>query len=175
MADADKPVDLEDLLGGEAVEVPEEDKHPILSPDQVRAARAEARQRVEAARVKSAQKALIDEETLRLEREEGFTTGAKQNDEMVRITLDLAPFQASSTKQSGLTLNFKTYFHNCTYTVPRHVANTLREMQAQGWRHQHEIEGKSLTEHYQRAEEPSISPTGIKSPFAGARAARVTA
>ena len=79
---------------------------------------------------------------------------------MVRITLDLAPFQGH------LTVNFNDYHHGQTYTVPRHVANSLREMQANGWRHESQINGKSLTEHYQRAEEAQISGVhGLKSQF----------
>ena len=163
-------VDVADLVGDD----PEEDlSHPILSPEQVKEARAKARDKVTAARTKAAMQALMDEETLRLEREEGFTTGAAVNDEVVRMTLDLAPFQRSANGGCGLTVNFKTYEHGVTYTVPRHVANSLREMQANGWRHEATVKGKSLSDYYQRAEEAKISGVfGVQSRFQAHRQAR---
>jgi hypothetical protein len=71
---------------------------------------------------------------------------------MVRITLDLAPHSPF------VVLNHRPYYHAQTYTVPRHVAETLREIQQRGWRHQDEIDGKTLSEHYQRARQTGLSP-----------------
>lgn len=167
--------DLDDLIG----EDPNEDfSHPFLTIEQVKDARQKARDKVDKTRVANAMKALIDEEILRLEREEGFTTGSGVNDEMVRITLDLAPFQRAGTAGSdcGLTINFRTYFHGSTYTVPRHVANSLREMQANGWKHEAMVKGKSLSDYYQRAEEALISGVkGVQSRFMAARKQREAA
>ena len=134
----------------------EERLHPFLSNEEVREARAEAHRQIDAERRKKAKKHLIDQEKLRLEREEGFTTGDGVKDQIVKITLDLAPHSAH------IVLNLKPYYHGQTYKVPRHVAETLREIQQSGWRHQNEIEGKSLTQHYQRARTTGLSPiTGV--------------
>lgn len=167
--------DVEDLIGEDLIgDDPEENfDHPFLSREQVKEARLKARAKVDKDRTANAMKALIDVETLRLEREEGFTTGHQTNDETVRITLDLAPFQRGASGGSGLTVNFREYSHRVTYTVPRHVANSLREMQAAGWKHEAVVQGKSMSEYYQRAEEASISGVkGVQSRFNAVRQRR---
>lgn len=126
--------------------------HPILSNEEVEEAKAEARKMIEAAQVKAAKKKIIDDETQRLRNEEGMVTGDGVKDQMVRISLDLAPHSPF------IVLNHRPYYHAQTYTVPRHVAETLREIQQRGWRHQDEIDGKSLAQHYQRAHATGLSP-----------------
>lgn len=126
--------------------------HPLLSNEEVEEAKAEARRQVEAAAHKAAKKKIIDDEMQRLRTEEGLVTGDGTKDQMVRIALDLAPHSPF------IVLNHRPYYHAQTYTVARHVAETLREIQQNGWRHQDEIDGKSLKEHYQRARDTGLSP-----------------
>lgn len=133
-------------------EAGEERLHPLLSNEEVLEARAEARKQVEAAQRKAAKKKIIDDETQRLRTEEGLVTGDGTKDQMVRIALDLAPHSPF------IVLNHRPYYHAQTYTVPRHVAETLREIQQNGWRHQDEIDGKTIKEHYQRARSTGLSP-----------------
>jgi hypothetical protein len=144
---------VQDEIEEPAAEISAEERlHPFLSNEEVLEARAEAHRQIDAERRKKAKKHLIDQEKLRLEREEGFTTGDGVKDQIVKITLDLAPHSAH------IVLNLRPYYHGQTYKVPRHVAETLREIQQSGWRHQNEIEGKSLTQHYQRARTTGLSP-----------------
>lgn len=141
-------------------------EHHILKPSEVLAARATALKKMEAERRKNAMAAVEKEEAKRLQEEEGQVTGAGVLDEMVDITLDLAPFV------DRIVVNLRPFFHGQTYRVPRHVAMSLRETMQRGWRHQDEIDGKSLTAHYQRPRLTEISPVrGIKNaPTYGAAA-----
>lgn len=118
--------------------------HPILSAEEVEAARAKARALIETKRKKAATDALIAEETRRLEQEEGLVTGNEVKDEMVSIHLDLAEHS------SRIVLSGTPYYHGQTYTVPRHVADTLREIQSRGHDHQSEIEGKNIADRFRR-------------------------
>lgn len=139
----------------EAMELSEEAEerlHPLLSNEEVLAARAEARAALEADQRKAAKKKIVEDEKQRLRTEEGLVTGDGTKDQMVRISLDLAPHSPF------IVLNHRPYYHAQTYVVPRHVAETLREIQQNGWRHQDEIDGKTLKEHYQRARDTGLSP-----------------
>lgn len=129
--------------------------HPILSNEEFEAAKLAARAALETERKKAARKAVLETETQRLREEEGMSAGGVK-DEKVRIMLDLAPHSPY------ILINSRPYYHGQTYTVPRHVAETLREVQQRGWRHQDEIDGKSLSEHYQRARQTELSPTFVK-------------
>jgi hypothetical protein len=133
--------------------------HPLLTNEEVLAAREEARKQLLAEQIKAAKKKIIADEMQRLRTEGGMSTGDGVKDQMVRITLDLAPHSPF------VVLNHRPYYHAQTYTVPRHVAETLREIQQRGWRHQDEIDGKTLSEHYQRARQTGLSPVkGVINP-----------
>ncbi|HYM33411.1 MAG TPA: hypothetical protein VEU47_19080 [Candidatus Cybelea sp.] len=95
----------------------------ILSKEDIQRAKAEARKQIEAERHKAAMAEVIEAERRRLKMEEGFTTGIATNDEMVDITINLD----RSAATPGIVINGFTYMHAGTYTVPRHVANQLRE------------------------------------------------
>lgn len=126
-------------------------EHPLLSRAEVDEIRKQARQEIEDARRVTAKKELLKAEKQKLREDMGLYVGGPA-DELVYCTLDLAehsPF---------LQINTTRYYHGATYKVPRHVADTLREMQARGHRHQDEIDGKSLTQHYQRNRNTSLSP-----------------
>ncbi len=127
--------------------------HPILSNEEVETLRARARTQLEAEQKKSAEKQFLAEETQRLRREEGLSVGGAK-DEMVSIKLDLAPHSAC------LNVDGRPYWHNQTYELPRHIADSLREQMQRGWQHQNQIEGKTTTEFYQRAKETHITATG---------------
>lgn len=157
---AEQLAELDDLTAPRPVKEakkakPAEDEprlHPVLSNEEVEAARAKARKEVEADRKAAATKAYIAEEKLRLQREEGLVTGDGVKDEIVHITLDLA-------EHSGkITLSGTEYHHGFGYDVPRHVADTLREIQARGHNHQNEIEGKMIADRFRRPHNTSLSP-----------------
>jgi hypothetical protein len=143
--------DIAAILEPETVDAPAPAAHPILTPQEVEEAKAEARAKIEAQRKKQAKARIIEEETQRLKTEDGLTTGDGVKDQMVRIALDLAPHTPY------IAINSVPYYHGNTYVVPRHVADTLREAQQRGWRHQDEIDGKSLTQHYQRVRQSTVS------------------
>lgn len=126
--------------------------HPLLTYGEVAEVRAKARAEILAKQKASAKASLLKSETARLAAEEGLITGSSIKDEVVNITLDLAEHS------DKLVINFQPYYHGFTYTVPRHVADSLAEMQMRGWRHQDEIDGKDLTQHYQRARHTILSP-----------------
>lgn len=150
---ADLEDDEADFLGLKGEDGAEARLHPLLSNSEVLEARASARRKIEAERRKAAMKQVEDEETARLRKEEGLVTGHTSNDQMVKITLNLAP-HSNCIRLNGNDV----YYHQFTYEVPRHVANSLREIQARGWIHQDEIDGKSLTQHYQNARSSEVSP-----------------
>lgn len=54
----------------------------------------------------------------------------------VEITIDLPEFAPS------IRLNSRDYFSNFSYTVPRHVYNSMIDIMARAWEHQSEIEGR---------------------------------
>ena len=117
--------------------------HPAgLTEAEIKAAKDKARARIEAERKKAALARIEEEETQRLKLEDGLVTGDEAKDEMVNVTIDLPEYTGS------ITINMQPFWHGHTYTVPRHVAETLREVMQRGWAHQHEIEGKNLTQHY---------------------------
>ncbi len=126
--------------------------HPILSNEEVLAAKASARSKVQAERRKAAMAAVEEEETRRLRREEGLTTGVGAKDDIVNITIDLPPFAPD------LKVNFDQIFtHGVTYPVPRHQADTLAEMMSRAWLHEDEVKGRSKAEHYGIARHAKMS------------------
>jgi hypothetical protein len=142
--------DIDLGLGNEEIRL-----HPILSNEEVLAARARARKKVEAERKLAAIEALEVQETERLRLEEGLTTGVGVLDEIVNVTIDLPPFAPD------IKVNFhQTFVHGYTYPVPRHQADTLREQMARAWRHEDEVKGRSFREHYGLARHATISKVG---------------
>lgn len=114
----------------------------ILSNEEKAAIRREVLEELEAKRKEAATTDFRKRETLRLQKEEGFVTGNAVKDEMVNIHLDLAPHSAD------IKINGTHYFHGRSYAVARHVADTLNEIQHRGWKHQNEIDGKSMTDFF---------------------------
>ena len=130
--------------------------HDFLTDDEVAEAKAKARATIDKERRTAAIKKLIEEETHRLKTEEGMIVGDVAHDEEVFITIDLPEFSAC------VNINGREYWHSHTYQVPRHVANTLREIQQRTWLHLHEIEGKSKTQAQAMTRNTVLTPTFVK-------------
>lgn len=144
--------DEPDVLG----EARKNGDHPLLSEKEVAQAIVEARERVRKEQIAEAKKKVIDEEVLRLKREAGKHTGEGVKDELVWVTLDLAEHC------DRIVINHEPFYHGFTYHVPRHVANTLREMAARGWIHQDIIDGRDKAQSMMRRRSTSISGrTGV--------------
>jgi hypothetical protein len=133
----------------------------ILSKEEIEGAKELARENVDKARRAAELSRIVAEEERRLKRVEGQRTGLADKDEMVDIMIDLAEFS------DRISLNSTEYYHGYSYAVPRHVADTLREIMQRTYHHQSAIDGKSLEEMYRRAAPVAISPTGER-PLVGA-------
>lgn len=148
-AEGEKLTDLEAAVAADDAR-PEGDNegldphHPILSLDEQRAARDVARKQVMEEKRQQAMAALIQAEKEKLLGKEGLRTGDPVRDQEVTITLDLAEHS------DRIVLNGVTYMHGHTFKVPRHVADTLREIQARGHNHQNEIDGKGIADRFRR-------------------------
>lgn len=114
--------------------------HPILTVDEQRDAIAAAHKRVDADARKDAKKALEQAIYDAQRGKTGLRTGNPVLDELVVCTLDLAEHS------DCIRINGHQFWHGHTYTVPRHVANSLREMQQRGHHHQAELDGKGISE-----------------------------
>ena len=130
--------------------------HPVLSTVEINAAKAEARAAVDKARKAAAIKAIIADETVRLKREEGLVSGSAVNDEMVKVTIDLPEYSAS------IILNQEPFYHGHTYTLPRHVAASFKEIMQRAWSHQEEIDGKTLSQSLATRRDTVLTPTFVK-------------
>lgn len=124
----------------DALEDSEGRLHPILSNAEFRAAEQKALDRLLKEDKTAAAKAVEDELIEKIRGKKGLVTGNPALDEPVEITLDLAEYT------DHLKINGTIYMHLGTYTVPRHVANTLREMQSRSHNHQTELDGKGISE-----------------------------
>ena len=142
----DLAIDLDAAMLAE-VEVAPVAGHAILSDAEVAAAKKEARDAIEKERKATAIKALIADEKLRLQREEGLVSGDPVKDEMVSLTVDLPEYSAS------IVINMQPFWHGHIYKVPRHVANSMKEQMQRAWIHQDEIDGKSLAQNLQQRRE----------------------
>lgn len=112
----------------------------ILSPEEIAAAVAEAKSKFAADAKAKAKKELIASEMEKLKRVEGQKTGDSYKDEMIPVTVDLPEFTPH------LVINGEPFWHGHTYTRPRHVVNSLREMISRAWNHQDDIDGKSMAQ-----------------------------
>ena len=65
-------------------------------------------------------------------------------DQFESIVIELAPFVASARFNSAfIALDGTRYYHGLTYTLPRKVVDTIRDIMARGWEHEREIHGES--------------------------------
>lgn len=138
---------------GEEPEEQEERLHPILSNEEFLAAQSAARKAIEKERKLLAREAVIEAETQRLRNEEGLTTGIEDEDRIVDVTIDLPPWAPN------IAVNFGTqpYWPGRTYQVPLHVARSLQEQMFRAWRHEDQLDGKSLQQKLMRKRETVIN------------------
>lgn len=139
-------------------EIRSEQETPVegsrLTAEEIEAAKKVARENVEKAARQAEIEKIVAEEEARLKRIEGQRTGVADKDEMVHLFIDLAEFC------DRITINGVQYFHGYAYDVPRHVADTLREIMQRTHRHQMELDGKGLEESYRRTAPVALSPAG---------------
>lgn len=119
-----------------------ENDKPLFSPKELAEIKAKAREEILSEKKAAAKKDLIAKEKLRLQREEGLTTGNSHMDQIVSINIDLAPYS------DRILVNGSAYWHGQRYSVPRHIAMSLQETMFRSWQHQAEIKGESLREFY---------------------------
>lgn len=125
--------------------VEEERLHDVLSNEDYRAAQEAARRSIDKERRLAAMNAVKADEMQRIRREEGLTTGNGAMDEEVHILMDLPEWTPY------IALNGFPFWHGHGYNVPRHVYDTLMEGMFRAFRHDDQIEGKSLREKMLRA------------------------
>ena len=112
--------------------------HPLLTNAEFRAAEKKAKDRL-LKEQKTAAMAAVEKETLEAIRgREGLVTGDAAKDELIDVHLDLYE-GADHIMLSGV-----RYDHGRTRRVPRHIADTLREIAARGHNHQTELDGKGI-------------------------------
>jgi len=129
-------------------------RFPMLSEDDIREQLGIARDDLEEANKQSAIKLLVAAEKQRLRREEGLVTGASALDEMIKIVIECEDFQ------NPIILNGVEYWKTSEYTVPRHVANTILEMQDRGRRHERDRKGEKWDAYYAKPHKWEFS--GVK-------------
>ena len=133
-----------------------EKKHPILTEEQVEKARLNARKRIEKQRLEAAMKQAEEEEVQRLAREEGFTTGIDAKDEIVDVVIDLAPYS------DRIIIDGVQYMHARTYSMPRHKADSIREICYRTKMHEHDIKDENLQTFYGRKYQTQVNgKTGV--------------
>lgn len=115
---------------------------PMFTAKELQKIKDDARAEILADKKAATKRHLMAEEKLRLQREEGLTTGNSHADEIVNIHIDLAPYAPN------ILVNGTPYWHGRVYAVPRHIASSLQETMFNTWRHQSTIKGESLTEFY---------------------------
>lgn len=143
--------DPKDELFGDAPEPEKAEGRPILTAKEIEEARRIARERVEKALKEAEKERIIAEEMQRFKAEEGKRTGKVDLDEEVQVTIDLAEFA------NKISINGQDYWHGYTYTVPRHVYETMRDIMYRGHLHQNALDGKDLATFYRKKAEPQLS------------------
>lgn len=136
--------DDEEALRAEGIDP----RHPILTVEEQRAAIKKARDRVAKDNKAEALKALEQQHYDQERGRGGLRTGDPVKDELVYITLDLAEHS------DCLRINGHTFWHGQTYRLPRHVAESMREMQQRGHNHQLDLDGKGIAE---RGKKPRLT------------------
>jgi len=135
---------------------PEEDG-PLFSAKEISEIKAKAKAEILAAKKDALKKDMIAAEKRRLRLEEGLTVGNSHMDEIVNVTIDLAPYAPS------ILVNGISYWHGKNYPVPRHVAASLQETMFNTWKHQGEIKGESLSEFYAKKHVEDLYKVGTPS------------
>lgn len=132
-------------------------EQPMFTAKELKDIKDKAKSEVMAAKKESVRKRLMDEEKNRLMLEDGLTTGNSHMDEVMTITIDLASYA------NKILVNGKAYWHAQTYTVARHVAESLRETMFRTWQHQNEIDGKGMRDFYAQKHVQDLYKVGAPS------------
>lgn len=114
----------------------------IMTLAEINDIKAKARADIMADKKGKLKQDMLAAEKQRLQREEGLTTGNGHQDEILSLTIDLAPYAPY------ININGQCYYHGRTYQVPRHVADTLRDQMFMTWKHQNQIDGKDAASFY---------------------------
>lgn len=129
---------------------------PALTEKEIADVKAKARADVERMRKDAAKKSLLEQEIERLKMEEGLVSGAGgAADDMVSITVDLYEGAPS------ININGRPYWHGHTYTVPRHMADSMREVMFRNWDQERIRLGQDLKGFYAQGKRTAVSPVGI--------------
>ena len=128
---------------------------PLLPEEEIAAIRAKALRMVLAERKKAAEKALLAEEMEKLRGKEGDRTGDPAADELVNIMID------AGASTDRIVINGRAFFHGQQYTVPRHKAESLREIMWRTQLHEHSITDKPLAAFYAKARNTVITRRGV--------------
>lgn len=103
----------------------------IVTPERRAALKLQAQKKVEAEKIKAAEAKYLAE----MEAEERMASGLQE--EQVTVEIDLAPYC------DRIVIDNVIYFQNTRPTVPASRAAVMLEIQANTWKHQAEIDGKS--------------------------------
>ena len=135
----EQPIDLE--TAEEAERLPT----PTLTDKEIEKIKAQALKEVEADLKKRLREKALAEEKAKLRRKLSAHDNPHLNgalSDLVRITIDIPEFSNTPWIQVNMHEGGQYFLHGQTYTVPRHVGNSLRETMQNMRRHQNEIDGK---------------------------------
>lgn len=138
-------------------EEPEGADAPLFTAEEIAKIKADARAEIIKDKKAAVKKQMMADEKLRLQREEGLTTGDSHADEIVNVHVDLAPYAPN------ILVNGQAYWHGRTYPVARHIANSLQDTMFRTWQHQAEIKGESLKEFYAKKHVDDLYKVGTTS------------
>ena len=138
-----------------AEKIAEERLHPLLTNEQYRASQEKARKRVEDEAIKAAQKDVEGKAYDEARLAAGFVAEGPAAD-IVSFHVNLPDPDINSCL--GPINGSSVYWHGRTYQIPRHVANTLAEMQFRLWyTSAREIHGQKLREFYRKESPVTIN------------------
>ena len=117
---------------------------PTLSAEEIADIEARARREVDAEFKKALKAEVLADAKERERKKRSMHVNKHLNgvlSDMVRITINIPEFSNTPWIHTDLP-HGKVYIHGESYTVPRHVGNSLRETMQHMRRHQNEIDGK---------------------------------
>lgn len=104
----------------------------LLTEERIEELKLEAQEKVRAELVEKQEKEVLD----KLIKQERIRVALDDDHDLVEFKLDLAP------SQQDIRIDGAVYYNNTVYIKPRKIYDTLRDVQAQGWRHEAEIHGE---------------------------------
>jgi hypothetical protein len=132
--------------------------HPILTNEQYHAAQEKARKRVTDEAIKAAMSEVEAKTYEEARLAAGFVIDGPAMD-IVHFTVNLPDPKINSCL--GPINGAHVYWHGRTYQLPRHVANSLAEMQFRLWYYSaREIKGEKLRDFYQRPHDTVLGADG---------------